>query len=111
MNEKRRFKRVKITGELEGNIIYRADITIRDISLGGACFYTEKRLNPGSNCLMELREKGISMKVRARVVRANLSHTNRCGDDIKPVYEIAVEFENLSGQQQELLQKLIETFS
>ncbi len=112
MSEKRRYQRISITGELAGNVIYKADIHVLNISLGGICFLTEKRLNPGSNCLLELRDADCAcFKINGRVVRANLKHTNKIGDDIRPVYEIAVEFVNLTGPQKVELEKLINRFS
>ncbi len=112
MSEKRRYQRISITGELAGNVIYRADIYVLNISLGGICFLTEKRLNPGTNCLLELRDEDCAcFKINGRVVRANLKRTNKIGDDIRPVYEVAVEFIELTDSQKAELDKLINRFS
>ncbi len=112
MSEKRRYPRFCITGELEGNLIYRADIHVLNISLGGICFLTEKRLNPGCNCLLELRDTGgAGFKVRGRVVRSNLKRTNKVGEDLRPVYEIAVEFTGLTETLRSELEGLISRFS
>ncbi len=112
MTERRRFKRITVTGELGGNVIYKADILVLNISLGGICFLTEKRLNPGSKCYIELRRDELcSFKLTGTVVRATLKKTQKVGEDFKPLYEIAVEFTSLTKEQQEELNKLISQFS
>jgi len=112
LTERRRFKRVTVTGELAGNVIYKADIVVQNISLGGICFLTEKRLNPGSKCYIELRKDDrCGFKLTGTVVRATLKKTQKVDDDFKPLYEIAVEFSPLNKSQQEELQRLISQFS
>ena len=112
MSERRRYKRITVTGEIAGNVIYKTDITVINISLGGICFLTEKRLNPGSKCYIELRKDELcNFRLIGNVVRATLKKTQKIGEDFKPLYEIAVEFTSLSKEQEEELKKLISQYS
>ncbi|MCL6610157.1 MAG: PilZ domain-containing protein [Peptococcaceae bacterium] len=75
---------------------YKTD-RLEDISGGGLCFKTGKKLNPGDEIRLVLDlEGGRNLAIPGRVLRVE-EETGQAD----PIYKVAVEFENLPGIERE----------
>ncbi len=128
--EKRRFERFTVQGEVEGNIVYTAEICLLDISLGGIRFLTTKRLNPEGSCRINLRHREKEVTLRGKIIWSIFKGTKKIDSeflqsrlryivpgilkkkkidiDFLPVYEVAVEFSPFSKETKASLSELID---
>ncbi|NOY65051.1 MAG: PilZ domain-containing protein [Nitrospirae bacterium] len=93
--ERRRFQRFNVNGRIRGEIISSSDVELQDISPGGVRFLTTRRMNPNSNCTFTLNFNGKKISVNATVVRSMLKGTKKVNNDYLPIYEVALEFNNI----------------
>ena len=79
---------------------------LKNISLGGMCFVTASKYNPGTQMGVELKTPYVSdmVHVDGTVLESHEKIPNM-------IYETRLRFENLSTQAQLVLQKIIETLS
>ncbi len=106
--ERRQFKRFSVQGNVEGNIILKADIEIIDISLNGMLFMITKNLNTNSRCRVNLNIGDAKVGLDGSVIRSNLKESRQIQNDFLPVYEVAVKFVRLSDKRKSELQKIID---
>lgn len=105
--EKRKFERITVNGRVSGNIVYATDIQIVDLSPGGVLLLGSKKLDPRSECTIHLNYKNKNIVLDGIVVRAHLKETIRINSDIVPVYEIAVEFNELDNKTIESIKNIM----
>ncbi|NOZ24629.1 MAG: PilZ domain-containing protein [Nitrospirae bacterium] len=106
--ERRKFKRFSVQGDVEGNIVLKADIDIIDISLNGMLFLITKNLNTNSRCRINLGIGKTRVSLDGIVIRSSLKDSRQIQCDFLPVYEVAVKFVHLSDKRKSDLQKIID---
>lgn len=111
MIEKRRHKRVKAEKAVGGKVLLSSDIELIDISLGGIHFVCSKRLTTNSVCTIALSSGSEKISLRGTIVRSIFRGVRDSQKDKHPVYEIAMEFANLSDHQINCLNRIIESLS
>ena len=109
MIEKRKYKRIKAIKAMGGKVLLSSDIELIDISLGGIHFVCSKRLTTNSVCTIALECDGAKVSFRGMIVRSMFRGVREAQRDKHPVYEIAMEFSNLSDHQLTCLNRIIES--
>lgn len=105
--ENRKSVRLKIDGNLCGKMVIRTELDILDISLTGIRFYCLRRINTNSTCSLILEKNGFTVNMRGVVVRSVLKRTKDVKGTNMPLYEVALHFETLNGEQKKKLDHLI----
>jgi len=106
--ERRRHKRYFVNG-IHGNVLYSSDMSILNISLGGAAIETTKSLEVNREYPFKIKYKGTTFNLRGRVVWSILSHSKKLGsEEVVPVYKVGVEFTNVLSEEANMLTKFIE---
>jgi hypothetical protein len=90
-----------------GNVDISPEIGIKDISAGGICFITTKRLNPANKCVLKLRHNDVQVMLNCVVIWSALRGTEKIKGEMAPLYEIGAEFNNLTESTAKRLEKLI----
>ncbi len=108
MPEKRKYQRVKIEGQVNGKLVLASEMEILDLSLGGVHFLCTKRILTNSRCIIKLKFADNNLSLSGRAVRSVFKGTKKIDGESMPVYEVALEFENLSEFKTNALKRLIE---
>jgi hypothetical protein len=109
MVERRRYKRFTVNGEINGKVCLISEIDVRDISLSGIRFLTNKFISPGIKCNLNIQFKDRQIELRGTVVRASLSGTKKEGDDFIPIFEVAVHFDSLDESTKKKLSEILDS--
>ncbi|MGE5893785.1 MAG: PilZ domain-containing protein [bacterium] len=109
MIEKRKYTRIKAIKAMGGKVLLSSDIELIDISLGGIHFVCSKRLTTNSVCTIALACGSEKVSFRGMIVRSIFRGVRESQKDKHPVYEIAMEFSNLSDHQLTCLKRVIES--
>ncbi len=108
MKEKRHHKRFTVNVvNIHGKIQF-ANADILNISVGGALFQTNKRLNMGRNYLLRLENSGKVVNVQGTIVYSTLSGTLKHNKELIPVYTSGMQFRNLSDEKMNELADFIQ---
>jgi hypothetical protein len=101
MQDRRRFKRYSTdVMEINGKMVLAKSVKILDISVGGVCFQTEKRLNIGSEYTFKMEGKGRVLAVKGFIVWAILSGSLADSDgNIIPIYKAGMKFIDVSDEK------------
>jgi c-di-GMP-binding flagellar brake protein YcgR len=101
MQNRRRHKRYKIDFmEINGKMVLAKYVKILDISIGGVCLKTEKRLNVGGEYTLKIEGKGKVLTVKGAVAWALLSGSSvDSHGDIIPVYKAGMKFVDVSSEK------------
>jgi len=101
MQTRRQHKRYKVdVMEINGKMVLAKSVKILDISIGGVCLQTEKRLNIGSEYTLKIEGKGKVLTVKGFVVWAVLSGSSAdSGGSIIPMYKAGMKFIDASDKK------------
>jgi len=101
MQTRRQHKRYKVdVMQINGKIVLAKSVKILDISIGGVCLQTEKRLNIGSEYTLKIEEKGRVLTVKGFVVWAVLSGSSAdSSGSIIPIYKAGMKFIDASDEK------------
>lgn len=105
--EHRKYKRVEIHSNISGRMVLTSHIRIADLSLNGIRFSCMRRVNTNSCYRLRLAKDDVRVEVRGTVVRSTMKNAIVSGQQM-PVYEVAMNFDALSGEQAASLQHIIE---
>lgn len=99
MNEgHRRYPRFTVEGmDVHAKTIFSADIELYNISMGGACIQTAKRMRIGGNYLIRLKSNAYDLPLKCTVIWENLSGNlhNASGETV-PLYQAGLSFQNIT---------------
>ncbi|GBD98940.1 MAG TPA: PilZ domain-containing protein [Nitrospirae bacterium] len=109
MAEKRRHDRINNDGKLLGKVILASEMEIIDISRGGIRFKCTKRISTNSKCHINLKCGDKTIPMTGNVVRSAFRGTTEVGAENFPVYEVAMEFDNMSDEKKEFLKNIIDS--
>lgn len=100
MQEKRRHKRFLVEAvDIKSNVVFAKKVSINDVSVYGAAFDIDKKLETGSQYTLNLRGKEKTLTVQGVVVRSSLKHSRPDpGSDKKPVYAVGFKFLDLTDE-------------
>lgn len=99
MNEgHRRYPRFTVEGmDVHAKTIFSADIELSNVSMGGACIQTAKRMRIGGNYLIRLKSNSADIPLKCTVIWENLSgNINNATGETVPVYKAGVAFKDIS---------------
>jgi hypothetical protein len=101
MQNRRRYKRYKVDViEINAKMVLAKNVKILDISIGGVCLKTEKRLNVGSEYTLKIEGKGRFLTVRGVVAWALLSGSLADSrGNIIPMYKAGMKFIDESDEK------------
>jgi c-di-GMP-binding flagellar brake protein YcgR len=101
MQNRRQHKRYRIDiMEINGKMGLAKSVKILDISVGGICFQTEKRLNVGGEYTLKLEGKGRVLTIKGFVVWVILSESLAdSGGNIIPMYKAGMKFIDVSDEK------------
>jgi len=101
MQGKRRHERYNVdTADISGKMLLAKFLKILNISIGGICFQTEKRLNLGSQYTIKLNGKGRSLDVRGVVVWSTLRECIKdARGNIVPIYTAGMKFVDIPAEK------------
>jgi c-di-GMP-binding flagellar brake protein YcgR len=101
MQPTRRYKRYKVdVMQLNGSMILAKFVKIINISMGGMCLETEKRLMVGSQYTIKLDSEGRSLKARGIIVWSSLTDSLKDSKgNIIPIYRAGMKFTDVSDEK------------
>jgi c-di-GMP-binding flagellar brake protein YcgR len=101
MQNRREHKRYRVdVMEINGKMVLAKHVKILDISIGGICLKTEKRLNVGGEYTLKIEGKGRVLTVRGVVIWASLSESSVDSiGDIIPIYKAGMKFVDVSNEK------------
>jgi len=110
MQNKRQHERYKIDFiEINGKMVLAKYVKILDISIGGVCLKTEKRLNVGGEYTLKIEGKGRVLTLRGVVAWASLSESSVDSiGDIIPIYKAGMKFIDVSNEKTNEIVNFIE---
>jgi len=95
--DQRQHKRFELDGlELKCNMFFKSDVTLVNISMGGAAIRLTRRLSMGRPYTLSLRGPTETIQVRGTVMWEKLvgSHAEENGD-VVPEYELGIAFDDV----------------
>ena len=101
MQNRRQHKRYRTdVMEINGKMVLAKSVKLLDISVGGVCFQTEKRLNVGGEYTLKMEGKGRVLTVKGFIVWAILSGSLAdSGGNIIPIYKAGMKFIDISDEK------------
>ncbi len=105
--EKRKSKRVSVSGNVSGRMILVSDLDIQDLSLTGIRFRCHGRVIPGSKISLVVVKADLRAKLPGKIVRSTLKNVSSASSGDSMGYEVAVAFNTLSPEEKNSLEKLI----
>jgi hypothetical protein len=110
MQNRRQYERYKVEAiEISGKMVLAKSVKIIDISIGGVCLQTEKRLNVGSEYTLKMEGKGRVLTVKGFVAWALLSGSSADSvGNIIPLYTAGMKFIDASGEKMTEIVNFIE---
>lgn len=94
----RRYPRFSVEGmDVHAKTIFSTDIELFNISMGGACIQSVKRMRIGGNYLIRLKGHGPDLPLKCTVIWENLSGNlhNARGETV-PLYKAGVSFQDIT---------------
>jgi c-di-GMP-binding flagellar brake protein YcgR len=110
MDERRRDKRFKVEGMgIDGKAVFAKNVKIIDMSIGGMSVETDKRMNPGSKHILQLKHKEKVISLEGIVAWCLLGRSQRSlSGEVIPIYNAGVEFINVTDEMRSEIAKFIE---
>lgn len=105
--DKREHKRKEVHGEVEGSIILVEYLQIIDLSLSGMRFSCFKRINTNSAQSIKIKKDNTEVRLKGTVVRSTFRKVEQIEGKHCSVYEVAVNFAELSVNQKKTLHEII----
>ena len=105
--EKRKSKRVNISGDVSGRMVLVSDLDIQDLSVTGIRFRCHGRVIPESKINLVVVKGGLQVKLPGTIVRSTLKNMKSAASGESTGYEVAVAFSTLSPEEKTSLEKLI----
>jgi hypothetical protein len=105
--EKRKSKRVSVSGDVSGRMVLVSDLDIQDLSLTGIRFHCHGRVIPESKINLLVVKDSLRVKLPGTIVRSTLKNMPSAVSGQSMGYEVAVSFNTLSPEERGALEKLI----
>jgi c-di-GMP-binding flagellar brake protein YcgR len=111
MQPTRRYKRYRVDiMQLNGSMILAKFVKIINISIGGMCLETEKRLMVGSQYTINVDNEGRSLKARGIIVWSSLTDSLKDSKgNIIPIYRAGMKFTDVSNEKVHEIVDFMET--
>lgn len=105
--DKRQHKRKKVHGEIDGSMILVEYLQIIDLSLSGMRFSCFRRINTNSAQSIKIKKDSTVVRLKGTVVRSTFRKVEKIENKHCSVYEVAVDFGDLSDNQKKTLEEII----
>lgn len=105
--EKRKSKRVSVSGDVSGRMVLVSDLDIQDLSVTGIRFRCHGRVVPGSKIDLAVVKGGLRVKLPGKTVRSAVKNMSSAVSGGSMGYEVAVSFGTISPEERVSLEKLI----
>lgn len=105
--EHRRYKRVEISGNISGKMIFVTDLNLLDLSLSGVRFNCFRRVNTNSIYKIKIEKDDLSLTLQGTIVRSIFKGADESNGAYSPTYEVAMDFNKLSDKDTHALEVLI----
>jgi hypothetical protein len=105
--EKRKSKRVSVSGDVSGRMVFVSDLDIQDLSVTGIRFRCHGRVIPESKINLVVVKDSLQVKLPGKIVRSTLKNMTSAVPGESTGYEVAVAFGTLSPEERASLEKLI----
>lgn len=103
----RRFPRLDVAG-VAGSLLFAVDIRVANMSLNGLQVETECKLLIGQRYTIVLRSEGSDVQLAGTVVWCELTKTARASDEVRAVYRVGIEFDQVLSEEGESLRQLLD---
>lgn len=107
MTEKRAKSRVKVSGNCTGKLVLFEHLEILDLSESGLRMKCMGRLTTNSVQRIRLESEQFMVYLKAVVVRSQLTGQQEINGKLMSVYDVALQFENVSEEQRRTLRRII----
>ena len=105
--EKRSFKRLTTGSHCDINCAIADKVKIKDISIGGICLETSRRINTNSIFDMKIVTKGNEeVSVKGKVTWSYLKKSLKDKGDFFPIYDIGFKFIEQNDKENKFLEIL-----
>lgn len=110
MQNRRHHKRYEVdVTEINGTMVLAKNVKIINISIGGVCLQTDKRLNIGSQYALRVEGKGKILTVKGSIVWVLISGSSADSDgNIIPIYKTGMKFMDVSTEKMNEIVNFIE---
>ena len=105
--EKRKSKRISVSGDVSGRMVLVSDLDIQDLSVTGIRFRCHGRVIPESKINLVIVKDGLKVKLPGKTVRSALKNMSSSVPGGSMGYEVAVAFGPLSPEERASLEKLM----
>jgi len=105
--DKRSAARIDVRGKVCGKMVLVESLEIEDISMTGVRFNTMKRLAMNTPHRLKIVHGNMTMVLRGNIVRATFKGLK----DNMPLYEVGMQFSDMSETEQANIRKLISILS
>ncbi|MEW6107961.1 MAG: hypothetical protein AB1632_02160 [Nitrospirota bacterium] len=105
--ERRSSRRREVHGAVNGKMILAEHVDIMDLSLSGIRFKCCRRVDMNSIQRILIRKQDISVSLKGKVIRSTLKEIEITGGKNSPVYEVAMNFRELTDDDKLSLEKII----
>jgi c-di-GMP-binding flagellar brake protein YcgR len=101
--DRRRHPRANVGGRTKGKVNSTYDVSLLDISLGGALIEHVQVVQPNTVSQLGLTLQGHKMKLKCRVVRSLVHRSEGRGGGRKLIYRTGLEFLDVSDEAREAI--------
>lgn len=105
--EKRGAHRIQVHGDCSGKMVLVEHVEVCDISETGIRLTCLKRVDMKSRHHIRIAKNDIQLNLKATVTRATMKGTREIDGKTVPVYEVAMQFTDLSDEDRSALKHLI----
>lgn len=112
MLDKRHYKRFTVEGmDVHAKTRFATEVDILDLSLGGACFKSKRRLIIGGNYTIKFDWKDNPLTLKGLLVWEKIGGIKKLNNgDTVPIYVSGIQFDNILSEKAESLMDYIDSF-
>jgi hypothetical protein len=108
VEEQRRHKRFTVE-VLEGRMLFASQTRILNLSISGAAIETDRRLNPGNEYTLKLKQKGKALTLKGRIAWSVLSGSRKTAHgEMAPMYRAGMTFTDVMSDKTAALIEFID---
>ena len=109
MQQKRQYERFSVDFmDIHGKILFRSDVRILNISVGGVSFHSDKLLKIGGTYVLRLESKGTILHLQGIVIWTKLNETSQKKRHTILAYAIGMKFTHVSANRQKEIKQFIQ---
>jgi hypothetical protein len=109
MQPKRQYERFAVDFmDVHGKVLFKSDVKIVNISVGGISFRSDKRLTIGGTYILKLESKGKYLHLRGTIIWVNLNETTQKRKKTNLPYTVGMKFSHSSAARDKKIKQFIQ---